>query len=69
MALHIIVTVKQVIDPEMPASALRIDETATKVVTPATFPPVVNGFDEYALEGGKHHRPGSRRALSGRHYA
>ena len=50
MALHIIVTVKQVIDPEMPTSALRIDGTATKVVTPPTFPPVINGFDEYALE-------------------
>lgn len=50
MALHIIVLVKQVIDPEMPASALRIDETATRVITPPTFPPVINGFDEYALE-------------------
>lgn len=50
MTLNIIVTAKQVIDPEMPASALSINETATQLVTPSTFPPVVNGFDEYAVE-------------------
>ncbi|MEE9147296.1 MAG: electron transfer flavoprotein subunit beta/FixA family protein [Candidatus Tectomicrobia bacterium] len=50
MALEIIVTAKQVIDPEMPSSALGLDDTATQVVTPATFAPIVNGFDEYALE-------------------
>jgi electron transfer flavoprotein beta subunit len=50
MPLHIIVTAKQVIDPEMPLSAFRIDAATTQVVTPTTFQPVVNGFDEYALE-------------------
>ena len=50
MALEIIVTAKQVIDPEMPAAALSINDTATQVVTPSTFPPVINGFDEYAVE-------------------
>jgi electron transfer flavoprotein beta subunit len=50
MALEIIVTAKQVIDPEMPASALSINDAATQVNTPATFPPVINGFDEYAVE-------------------
>src|SRR5262245_59146619 len=50
MPLHIIVTAKQVIDPEMPLSAFRIDAAARQVVTPPTFQPVVNGFDEYALE-------------------
>jgi electron transfer flavoprotein beta subunit len=50
MPLHIIVTAKQVIDPEMPLSAFRIDAAARQVTTPTTFPPVVNGFDEYALE-------------------
>lgn len=50
MALQIIVTAKQVIDPEMPLSAFRIDASARRVVTPATFAPVVNGFDEHALE-------------------
>jgi electron transfer flavoprotein beta subunit len=50
MPLHIIVTAKQVIDPEMPLSAFRIDAAAQQVTTPPTFPPVVNGFDEYAME-------------------
>ncbi len=50
MPLHIVVTAKQVIDPEMPLSAFRLDEAAKKVVTPPTFPPVVNGFDEHAVE-------------------
>ena len=50
MALHIIVTAKQVIDPEMPISAYSIDAAGPRVVTPATFQPVINGFDENALE-------------------
>lgn len=50
MPLHIVVPAKQVIDPEMPPSAFKIDAEAKSVVTPPTFPPVVNGFDEYALE-------------------
>jgi electron transfer flavoprotein beta subunit len=50
MPLHIIVTAKQVIDPEMPLSAFRIDAAGPQVTTPPTFPPVVNGFDEYAME-------------------
>jgi electron transfer flavoprotein beta subunit len=50
MPLHIIVTAKQVIDPEMPLSAFRLDAAARQVTTPPTFPPVVNGFDEYAME-------------------
>ena len=50
MPLHIIVMAKQVIDPDMPLSAFRIDPAGPQVTTPATFPPVVNGFDEYAME-------------------
>ena len=50
MALHVIVTAKQVIDPDMPLSAMRIGDDARQVVTPAALPPVVNGFDEYAVE-------------------
>ena len=50
MALHIIVTAKQVIDPEMPTSAFSLDAAGPRVVTPATFQPVINGFDENALE-------------------
>ena len=50
MALHVIVTAKQVIDPDMPLSAMRIADDARQVVTPATLSPVVNGFDEVAVE-------------------
>ena len=50
MSLNIVVTAKQVIDPEMPLSAFSIDAETKRVVTPATFPPVINGFDEYAVE-------------------
>ena len=52
MGLHIIATAKQVIDPEMPASAYRIDREAKAVVPLAStqIPPVINGFDENGLE-------------------
>ncbi len=50
MPLQIIVTAKQVIDPEIPKSAFKIEATTKRVVIPASFPPVVNGFDEHAVE-------------------
>ncbi len=50
MPLNIIVLAKQVIDPEMPASAFQVDRDNKRVVTPASIPPVVNGFDENAVE-------------------
>jgi electron transfer flavoprotein beta subunit len=50
MPLRIIVTAKQVIDPELPKSAFKIDPASKRVVIPPSFPPVVNGFDEHAVE-------------------
>ena len=50
MPLNIIVLAKQVIDPEMPASAFQVDRENKRVVTPLSIPPVVNGFDENAVE-------------------
>ncbi len=50
MSLNICVLAKQVVDPEMPAAAFRIDPDAREVVPPANIPPVVNGFDENAVE-------------------
>jgi electron transfer flavoprotein beta subunit len=50
MSIKIAVLAKQVIDSEMPMAAFRIDSGAKKVDTPATIPPVVNGFDENAVE-------------------
>lgn len=48
MVLDIVVLAKQVIDPETPLSAFQVQEN--RVVTPANMPPVVNGFDEQAVE-------------------
>lgn len=50
MSLNICVLAKQVVDPEMPAAAFRIDPDAREVVPPPNIPPVVNGFDENAVE-------------------
>ena len=50
MPVKIAVLAKQVIDPEMPVAAFRIDSAVKQVVPPANIPPVVNGFDENAVE-------------------
>ena len=50
MPLNIVVCAKQVIDPETPASAFRVDPEARKVIPAPGIPPVVNGFDENAVE-------------------
>ena len=50
MPLNIVVCAKQVVDPETPASAFRIDPEAKRVLPAAGIPPVVNGFDENAVE-------------------
>lgn len=50
MPINIIVCVKQVMDPETPASAFNIDADAKSVAPAPGIPPVVNGFDENAVE-------------------
>ncbi len=50
MSLHIVVCAKQVLDPEAPPSALRVDTAARRVVPTGNVPLVVNGFDEQATE-------------------
>ena len=50
MPVKIGVLAKQVIDPEMPTAAFQIDLATKQVVPPANIPPVVNGFDENAVE-------------------
>jgi len=47
--LSIIVCIKQVLDPEAPPSAYKIDE-ATKHLVQTGVPPVISPFDENALE-------------------
>jgi len=48
--LKIIVCIKQVIDPEAPVSSFRIDEENKQVIPPKGTAPVINPFDENALE-------------------
>jgi electron transfer flavoprotein beta subunit len=47
--LQLIVCAKQVPDPEGPADAFQVDTEAKKVI-PVGIPPVINPFDENALE-------------------
>jgi electron transfer flavoprotein beta subunit len=44
------VCVKVVLDPEAPASMFKVDTEAKKVILPKGTPPVLNPFDENALE-------------------
>ena len=50
MPVDIIVCAKQVMDPETPASAFKIDPETRRVMQAPGIPPVVNGFDENAVE-------------------
>ncbi|MDP6099814.1 MAG: electron transfer flavoprotein subunit beta/FixA family protein [Dehalococcoidia bacterium] len=46
----LIVCAKQVPDPEAPPGSLKVDTSANKVVLPASISPVVNPYDEQAVE-------------------
>lgn len=48
--MRIIVLAKQVIDPEAPQASFKVDEARQRVVPPSGVPPVLNGFDEQAVE-------------------
>ena len=48
--MKIIVCIKIVLDPEMPASSFKVDSDTNKVIPPKGTPPVLNPFDENALE-------------------
>ncbi len=50
MPLHMIACVKQVPDPEAPASAFKVDEAAKKVVLAAGVEPIISQFDALAVE-------------------
>ena len=48
--IRIIVCMKQVLDPEAPVSSFKIDPEAKRAIPPKGTPPVLNPFDENALE-------------------
>jgi electron transfer flavoprotein beta subunit len=48
--MNIIVCIKQIQDPEIPASKFRLDEEGKKVVPPEGIPPVINPYDGQAVE-------------------
>ena len=48
--IRVIVCIKQVLDPEAPSSAFQVDTEAKRVIPPKGVPPVLNPFDENALE-------------------
>ncbi len=50
MPFNIVVTVKQVPDPDIPPTHFKVDSAANKVVPPAGVAPVMNGYDANALE-------------------
>ena len=50
MPVNMVVCAKQVIDPEMPASAFRVDPDGKRMMPAPGIPPVINGFDENAVE-------------------
>lgn len=50
--LHIMVCIKQVVDPEAPPSTFKIDPEAKRAIPAAGVPPVLNPYDENALEAG-----------------
>jgi electron transfer flavoprotein beta subunit len=45
-----LVFAKQVLDPETPSSIFKIDREAKRAIPPSGADPVVNGFDEIAVE-------------------
>ena len=45
-----IVCVKQILDPEMPASAFKVDEASMTIVTPPGVQQVISPFDAQAVE-------------------
>jgi electron transfer flavoprotein beta subunit len=48
--INIVVCVKQVLDPELPPSLFKVDAEANRVIPPRGRSPVLNPFDENALE-------------------
>ena len=48
--MNIVVTVKQVADPNIPPSHIQLDANAKRILSPFGIAPVMNGYDANALE-------------------
>lgn len=48
--MNVIVCVKQVIDPEAPPASFKVDTASNKMLPAPGVPPVINPFDENAVE-------------------
>lgn len=48
--MNIIVCVKQILDPEIPPAKFKLDIESRRVIPPEGIPPVINPFDEQAVE-------------------
>jgi len=48
--MNIVVTVKHVVDPNLPPSYISLDAAGRKIVSPFGVQPVMNGYDANALE-------------------
>src|SRR6185503_6928189 len=48
--MNIVVTVKQVPDPNIPPGDIQLTEDARRIVSPFGVPPAMNGYDANALE-------------------
>lgn len=48
--MNIVVTVKQVADPNIPPSHIQLDTDARRILSPPGIAPVMNGYDANALE-------------------
>jgi electron transfer flavoprotein beta subunit len=48
--MNIIVCIKQIQDPEIPAAKFRLDPEAKNVIAPDGIPPVINPYDAQAVE-------------------
>ena len=48
--MHAIVCIKQIQDPEIPPSKFKLDSDTMRVIPPEGIPPVINPYDEQAVE-------------------
>ena len=50
MSIKILVCIKQVVDSNIPSSAYVLDDSNLSIIPPQGVPPIINGFDEIAVE-------------------